>query len=110
MFDPQLVPDLRSDLCRQDVGHEAIIWSPIREDPFAMDPVATVMLDVIDGNATLADLAEDVHMVVGVPAEVAELQVQRVVHLLDQAGALTISTGEDTTERHRELFANPPST
>ncbi len=107
--DSTFVPKLRRDLLRSDFGHEALIWSPIRQDPVALDPVARVMLDIVDGIATIGDLAEDVQAVVGIPLERAHEQVQRIVTLIDRAGALMTSDAHSVPEQRRELFVNPPS-
>lgn len=103
-------PALRPDLLRRDIGHEAVIWSPIRQDPISLDAVARVLLDIIDGHASIAELISDVHEVIGVPREVAAARVHQVVNQLDTAGALTTSMLSSTPERQRELFVNPPST
>lgn len=76
----------------------------------ALDAVTTVMLDVIDGVATIDELVEDVRDAVGVPTEVARSRVERTVAALDDAGALTTSVPVSVPERQRELFLNPPST
>lgn len=103
------VPTLRADLLRSDLDGEAVLWSPIRPDPVALDPIATVMLDVIDGAATASDLSRDVHETIGVPLETAHAQVDRVLDVLDAAGALTSSRPHTATEQQRELFVNPPN-
>lgn len=85
------VPVLRSDFARVTIGDEAVVWSPIRPEPVALDPVATVMLGVIDGNATIGELTTEVHQEVGVELEVARQQVVRIVDALDRAGLLVTS-------------------
>lgn len=109
-FDDQFVPSLRTDLLRRDIDGEAVLWSPIRADPVALDPVATVMLDVIDGVATISDLVLDVQDVIGVSNDIARAQVQRIIRRLDDARVLTASMPSPVPERQRELFINPPST
>lgn len=109
-IDPASTPILRPDLLRRDLDHEAVIWSPIRPDPAALDPIASVMLAVIDGVATVDDLVRDVREVVGVEKALAEAQVNRVIAQLDEAGALVTSRPAAHAERQRELFINPPST
>lgn len=109
-FDPTFAPALRPDLLRRDVGHESVIWSPIRADPLALDPIATVMLEVVDGAATVADLIQDVRDVVGIDDSLAETRVQQVLARFDEAGALATSLPSSHAERQRELFINPPST
>jgi hypothetical protein len=106
------VPELRTDFVRRDVGGECIAWSPLAAEPAVLDPVATVMLDVVDGEASMGQLAIDVCEAVGVPFETAERQVRRIVELFAQAGLLTASTANSTAEEaiaQRELFASSPT-
>ena len=46
-----LVPELRPDFVRRDVDGECVVWSPAAAWPTVLDPIATVMLDVVDGAA-----------------------------------------------------------
>jgi hypothetical protein len=103
------VPELRTDVERRDIGSECVVWSPLAAEPTALDPIATVMLDVVDGTASIAELAIDVHETVGVPLETAQRQVVRAVERFAQAGLLTSSTAESTAEEaiaRRELFVS----
>ncbi|MGH9085222.1 MAG: hypothetical protein ACRDYW_07185 [Acidimicrobiales bacterium] len=99
-------PQLRSDLLRRDLGHEAVVWSPARADPVALDPIATVMLGVVDGEGTIEDLSRDVADVVGIAPELAAFQVQRTIDQFDQAGLLVTSRADDR-ERPRGPFIHP---
>ncbi len=108
-FASDFVPRLRDDLLRCPVGSEAVIWSPVRHAPVALDAVAAVMLDVVDGEASVAELTNDVYEIVGVPMAVAETRVQRIIGLFEHAGALATSKPMSLPERQRELFTNPPS-
>lgn len=104
------VPTLRTDLLRHEMGGETIVWSPLAIEPTVLDPVATVMLDVIDGEATVGKLAIEVHEEVGVALDVAQQQVGRTVELFGRAGLLTASTSTTTAKVaivNRELFVNP---
>ena len=77
-----------------------------------LDPVATVMLDVIDGEASIGQLATEVHEEVGVPFDVALQQVGRTVQLFDAAGMLTSSVVAARRRKpspRRQLFVNPPN-
>src|SRR5688572_6482089 len=87
------VPELGRDFVRRDLGAQSVVWSPFAAEPTALDPIATVMLDVVDGEASAADLATDVHEEIGIPLETAQRQVARVVELYARAGLLSVSTG-----------------
>jgi hypothetical protein len=107
--DATVAPRIRDDLLRRDLDLQAVIWSPTRRDPVSLDPVVTVIADLIDGSATVADLVEDIQEVVGVPTATAESQVARALSALQEAGALVSAMPEQPAERQRELFLNPPS-
>ncbi|HEV2309008.1 MAG TPA: PqqD family protein, partial [Acidimicrobiia bacterium] len=106
------VPVLRTDFERRDVGDESIIWSPSAAAPSVLDPVARVMLDVVDGDASIGQLATDVCEAVGVPLETAERQVRRIIQLFAEAGVLTASTANSNAAdaiAEGELFASSPT-
>jgi hypothetical protein len=106
------VPDLRDDFVRRDFGAEAVVWSPSAAAPTALDPIATVMLEVIDGVASISDLAVDVHEVVGVSIEDAQRQVARIVERFSEAGLLSSSDPVSSAveaEEARDLFLSPPT-
>ena len=105
-----LVPELRTDFERRDLGAESVVWSALAPTPTALDPVATVMLDVIDGSRRSATSRIDVHEAVGVPLADAQLQVTRVVELFAEAGLLTWSTSAfsaDEAIESQALFVSP---
>lgn len=108
IVDDAFVPRLRTDLLLQEIGPESVAWSPIRGEPAALDPVATVMLKVIDGSATVAELVEDVEAVVAVPGDVARAQVLRTLSQMDQAGLLETSQPAPPA-RERSIFVSPVS-
>ena len=104
------VPTLRRDFLRRDIDAEAVVWSTIRPAPAVLDPVATIMLDVLDGVATVAELIDDVHNEVGISREIADAQVRRAVRTFDRAGILSTSAGSDWSELQQEIFSAPPNT
>ena len=106
-----LVPELRTDYVRRDVEDGCLVWSPVAARPAVLDPVAAVMLEVIDGEASIGQLATEVHEEIGVPFDVALRQVERTVQLLDGAGMLTSSTPlpPEEADAGRQLFTNPPN-
>ena len=112
IFGPAFVPQLRQDYVRQDLGGEALVWSPDQPQPFVMDPVATVMLGVIDGGAPISELATEISAEVGVGLDVALAQVTRIIEHFDKAGLLTSSLAvadASAVIARRGLFTNPPS-
>lgn len=102
------VPALRSDIERRDIGDECAVWAPDAVEPTLLDPVATVMLAVVDGEGSVRQIAADVHDEVGVPLELAQRQVVRTVTLFARLGLLDRPPGglaPSPTERP-ELFAS----
>jgi hypothetical protein len=79
-------------------------------EPIALDPAASVMLDVIDGAASISELALDVHEEIGLPLEEAREQVARVIGVFESAGLLTSSRSDTTAEEaiaRRPVFIGP---
>jgi len=106
-----VVPEVRPDLLRRVVDDGVVVWSPVAPEPVALDPVSGVMLDVIDGDASVTVLAREVHEEVGIDLALAQAQVERAVDVLGAAGALMSSRGVDAAAQlsidQRELFVNP---
>ena len=112
MSDMMDVPELRGDYLRRDVDGGCVVWSPVLSAPTVLDPVAAVMLEVIDGEASIGQLVKEVHEEVGVPLDIAHKQVERAVHLFDAARLLTSSDGSSPSgdeNRLSELFSGPLS-
>lgn len=101
-------PALRTGLIVRRIGDEAVVWSDLRSEPAHLDSVASVMLDVIDGVATTAELIEDVQYVVDIDHFAARSQVKRVLSLFDVAGMLTSSVpAEPSFIELRPLLPEP---
>lgn len=88
-------PTVRPGTVVRRIGLEAVIWSDLRQAPAHLDAVATVMIDVIDGVATTAELIQDIQAVLDIDHFAARAQVKRVLSLFDNAGALTSSAPSD---------------
>jgi hypothetical protein len=104
------VPTLRAGFERRDIGNEAIVWSPRGAEPVELDPISRVMLDVIDGTASVGELATEVHEEIGIPLEAAQQRVSQVVERFDRAALLTTSTAISTPEQaisDRDFFVSP---
>ena len=105
------VPALRTDFLRREVDGETVVWSPLAAEPVVLDPVATVMLDVIDGEASVGQLASEVHEEVGVElrrrpepgrADGRAVWPSRASHRID-----IDHDGCGRAIADRELFVNP---
>ncbi len=107
-----VVPELRDGIERQDIDGEAVVWSPVSPVPARLDPVATVLLDVIDGLASIGEIVADVQEVIGLPFDVAQQRVTQIVRTFDGAKLLTSSSPIEHAKEaiaRRELFAVPPN-
>jgi hypothetical protein len=91
-------------------GTEAVAWSEIRPEPVLLDPVAAVVVQLLDGEATVRELVEDVHAALGVDTDLARAQIMRVLSLLDGAGLLETSAPVESTSTDLDLFHYPPNT
>ena len=68
------------------------------------------MLDVVDGIASIGDLALDVHEEIGLSLQQAQEQVTRVVEWFARAGLLTSSPSSTTADEaitQRGVFIGP---
>lgn len=97
-----------SDFARVDVDTEAVVWPPGRSAPSVLGPTARVLLDVLDGEATVDEIAEDVSSVFELPIDLAERQVARALEEIEQAGLLHTSQPDPVDDR-LGLFTDPPS-
>ena len=88
------VPELLDDFVRRDIDGETVVWAASAPQPVVLHPVTTVMLDVIDGRASIRELALDVHEEIGIPLETAQRQVIGVVEQLQKRlGMDSVLTG-----------------
>ena len=104
------VPTLRTDLLRREIDGETIIWSPLAPEPTVLDPISAVMLEVIDGDASVDQIASEVHEEVGIALETAQKRVTDVVERFAALGLLTSSTSTMTAQEaigQRDLFVSP---
>ena len=101
------VPTLHDDFVRSHIADQCVVWSPSAAEPTALDTLATVMLDVVDGEATMGQIATEVHQEIGIPLETAQRKVKEIVDGYDRVGLLTSSTGAASAAHaiaQRELF------
>lgn len=103
------IPVVRSDVLIRHYANEAVAWSPAARTPVYLDPVAALALAVVDGEASVGEIIEDVNEIVGVPLSIARNQVLRVVTLFDRASLLTTSPARDEPLAEVEIFSQPPN-
>lgn len=82
------VPKLRDDLIIDAGDKDAVAWSPTQVEPIYLDPIATTMLHVVDGLASVGTLADEVADVLGISEDIALDQVARTVRLYRKGGLL----------------------
>jgi hypothetical protein len=95
LHDPEFAPRLRQDVVWRSFGQEAVAWSPERREPAYLDPFAVLLSSVMDGEATLAELADDIAAEFDLAAEAAVATTRAVTGYLDLHGLLTTSEPED---------------
>ncbi len=101
-------PMMREGVTMRRIGEEAVVWSEIRPEPFHLDPIATVMIDVIDGVATTSELIDDVQSALSIGHYDARAHVKRILTLFDAAGMLTSSVAtEPSMLQDRPLLPDP---
>ena len=105
-----LTPRLRTDLLTRFIENEAVSWSPLSESPTLLDPVASIVYQLIDGSVSVADLVADVHEAVGVPETIARNRLRRILHQFDSAGLLSTSQSAPQLGHGYDLFPGPLNT
>ena len=104
-----LAPGVRSDNVARHYDNEIVAWSPIRDWPVPLDPVASLVYQFLDGQTTISEIIADVHEVLEIPAAVAQAQLRRIVAMFDEAGLLTISANSELSDSELDLFLAPPN-
>lgn len=107
-FPDGFVPQRAIDTVVRRIAGEAVIWASNGPGPVRLDQVATTVFDIVDGSATIEELVQDVHNVVGVSREDARFHIQRSLADLAGAGALQEIPGRAGPAL--DYFPFPPST
>lgn len=106
-----MLPRIRADLETHPVEGELVVLSP-EGQVHRLDRVATVLWPLLDGSATISELAVDVSAVFGVERHEARAQLDALVQRLDDAGLLMRSQPVRATYRARDplgFLTDPPS-
>lgn len=107
--DADYVPSLRPGYVLREFESEGIVWGHGAPAPAYLDPVARVVLGIIDGAASIHELVDDVHDVLGVDREIADQQIRRVVTMLGAHGILTDTPEPVVHDDDLDLYVDPPN-
>jgi hypothetical protein len=110
LFPDEFVPELRSRSLVRHYGSEAVGWSDTGASPVLLDQIAAVVAQIVDGEATVGDLAQDVHAVLGVGRGIAAAQIRRALAQLDEGELLQTSSVTAARPDVLDLFPFPPNT
>ncbi len=102
-------PALRQDNLVRRYDNEIVAWSSISERPVFLDPIAAVVFQIVDSEATVAELITDVHEELGLAREIADIQIRKSLQLLD-AGRLLETSLPGAVPLEPDLFFEPAST
>jgi PqqD family protein of HPr-rel-A system len=81
-------PKLRTDLTVVELDGEAVVYDAESMDVHRFNPSATVILGLLDGSATLEELAGDISDVFGQPKEKVVAQLDELIRQLDEGHIL----------------------
>lgn len=93
-------PSRRSDLTVVVLDGEAVVYDDVVEDVHHLNPSATAVFQLLDGSATLDELADDIVAVFGLDRAGAMAQVRGLIDELATAGLLE-GTAPAEAERER---------
>ncbi len=105
----ELSPQVNPNAIVRFYDNELVAWSPTSHDPTSLDAVASVVYQMLDGTATVAELAVDIHEVVGVSESVAQNQLRRVITQLGNAGLLEDPQTDEDLQLKEDFFPAPPN-
>lgn len=85
-------PRTRADLTVVELDGEAVIYDEINGDLHRLNPTATLVFSLLDGSATVEDLARDIAKAYGMPVDEITAQVRE---LADQFAASHLLVGTE---------------
>jgi PqqD family protein of HPr-rel-A system len=92
-------PRARDDLTVVELDGEAVIYDEINGDLHRLNPTATVVFSLLDGSATLDELARELADAYGMPVEELERPVRE---LAAQLGDLHLLVGTEPDPPDRD--------
>jgi len=101
-------PRRRGDVQDVVIDDERVVWDPVGGRVHRLNPMGSLIWELLDGSATLDELAGDVADVFRVDRAGAARDLADLVGQLDDAGLLESATTSARADGVRTL-ANPPS-
>ena len=87
-------PKIREDLTIEELDGEAVVYDEESTELHHLNRTATIVFDLCDGSATMAEMAEDISAVFGVPVNQVEPEVRALIRRFRKIDLL------ETRERH----------
>ena len=81
-------PQTRQDLTVVELDGEAVIYDEVTADIHHLNPTATIVFSLLDGTATIPELAEDISATFGVPLRQAADEIGSLVRELEGSALL----------------------
>ncbi|HYY08434.1 MAG TPA: HPr-rel-A system PqqD family peptide chaperone [Actinomycetota bacterium] len=91
-------PQVRDDLAVVELDGEAVIYDERNGDLHRLNPTATVVFSLLDGSATLEELARDLGEAYSIPVVELEEQLRTLVVRFGRSHLL-VGTEPETSER-----------
>jgi PqqD family protein of HPr-rel-A system len=88
-------PKVREDLTVVELDGEAVVYDDASGELHHLNPSATLVFGLLDGTASVRELAADVSDVFGIPPDEVERQLRRLVRDFRRLGLLN-GTGRAT--------------
>jgi PqqD family protein of HPr-rel-A system len=85
---PASRPRVREDLTVVELDGEAVIYDERSGELHHLNPTATLIFGLLDGTATVRELASDVADAFGVPADEVESEIRALIRRLRSLGLL----------------------
>lgn len=90
-------PRTRADLTVVELDGEAVIYDEINGDLHRLNPTATLVFSLLDGSATVEDLALDIAKAYGMPVDEITAQVRELANQF-AASHLLVGTEPDPAD------------
>ncbi len=108
-LDGSAAPCARDDLLIRHIGDETVAWSPIASSPVHLPSGSAMLLQLLDGQVTTADLVADLGAVVELDQRAARKLLDNELTAFDEAGLLATSVEPLNHDRERDVFPAPPN-